>query len=212
MAKTALIVAAAAVVLYVLLVELPAPTFVSHENGALLISGASSGIGLDAAVAIAAQGPYTVFAGVRKDADKAGVVTACDTTSNAEACKKNIKPVILDVTKQETIESAHAAVAAWVAESKQPFVALVNNAGVFKSGPVEMSAVNDYREGLCRAARLHSYSHQMANRGKNTYLSRISASCCSCCLDFIDPSLRSVSDFGRHYNSALFEALPAALS
>ena len=147
MAKTALIVAAVAVVLYVLLVELPAPTFVSHESGALLISGASSGIGLDAAVAIAALGPYTVFAGVRKDADKAGVVAACDTTSNAEACKKNIKPVILDVTKPETIESVHAAVAAWVAESKQPFVALVNNAGVSTHGPVELMPISKYRDG-----------------------------------------------------------------
>ena len=146
MAKTALIVAAVAVILYILLVELPAPTFVSHENGALLISGASSGIGLDAAVAIAALGPYTVFAGVRKEADKAGVVSACETTSNAEACKKNIKAVILDVTKQETIEATYAAVAAWVAESKQPFVALVNNAGISKLAPVEMLELQKYRD------------------------------------------------------------------
>ena len=147
MAKTALIVAAVAVILYILLVELPAPTFVSHENGALLISGASSGIGLDAAVAIAALGPYTVFAGVRKEADKAGVVSACETTSNAEACKKNIKAVILDVTKQETIEATYAVVSAWVAESKQPFVALVNNAGISKGNPVEMADLSIYRDG-----------------------------------------------------------------
>ena len=146
MAKTALIVAAVAVILYILLVELPAPTFVSHENGALLISGASSGIGLDAAVAIAALGPYTVFAGVRKDADKAGVVSACETTSNAEACKKNIKAVILDVTKQETIEATYAVVSAWVAESKQPFVALVNNAGIMKVAPAELMPIETFRE------------------------------------------------------------------
>jgi hypothetical protein len=45
--------------------ELPKPTFTVHQSGALLITGASSGIGLHAAVEIAHKG-FTVFAGVRK--------------------------------------------------------------------------------------------------------------------------------------------------
>ena len=42
--------------------------FIVHKSGAILITGSSTGIGFDAARALAAQG-YTVFGTVRKESD-----------------------------------------------------------------------------------------------------------------------------------------------
>ncbi len=135
-----------AAVLYYAAVELPKPSYVVHTSGAVLITGASSGIGLHAAVEIAAKG-FTVFAGVRKAADGDAALKDCASKHSAEKCK-NLKPVIVDVTKQETIESSFDVVSQWVEEHKQPFIGLVNNAGIYKSGPVEASPMANFRTGL----------------------------------------------------------------
>ena len=56
--------------------------------------------------------------------------------------------MIVDVTKQETIDSSFDTISKWVADNKQPFVALVNNAGVSDGGPVEMTPLKVYRDGM----------------------------------------------------------------
>jgi hypothetical protein len=69
------------------------PVFTVHNSGTVVITGASSGIGEDAAAAIHALGIYTVFAGVRKPADAARL----------EQAYPGIKTLILDVTDVESI-------------------------------------------------------------------------------------------------------------
>ena len=139
------VLAVLAAVLYYAAVELPKPSFVVHTSGAILITGASSGIGLHAAAHLAAKG-FTVFAGVRKAADGEAAVQECVKQHGAEA-SKNFVPIILDVTKHETIDSALATVSQWVEQHKQPFVGLVNNAGISKGGTVELAPLSSFRDG-----------------------------------------------------------------
>eukprot|EP01062_Namystynia_karyoxenos_P059504 TRINITY_DN5094_c0_g1_i1.p1 TRINITY_DN5094_c0_g1~~TRINITY_DN5094_c0_g1_i1.p1 ORF type:complete len:339 (+),score=107.78 TRINITY_DN5094_c0_g1_i1:63-1019(+) len=93
------------------------------KGGAIIVSGAGSGIGLDAAKGLARQG-YTVFAGVRKERDAAAV--------RAEGVP-GLRPVLLDVTDPKSVAAA-------VAEAARsgPLVGVVNNAGVGSDLPAEM--------------------------------------------------------------------------
>ncbi|HZO93152.1 MAG TPA: SDR family oxidoreductase [Candidatus Baltobacteraceae bacterium] len=97
---------------------------------AVLVTGASSGIGEDAARALARRG-FVVYAGVRNDADAARVATL----------HENVRPVLLDVTDATQI----AAAAQVVRERGVPLRALVNNAGVPVAGPLEYLPVEDLR-------------------------------------------------------------------
>lgn len=87
---------------------------------AVLVTGASSGIGRNLAETLAAKG-YFVFAGARKQAD-------LDALNEIP----NIQAVRLDVTKQEEIDAA----AATVRTSGKGLYGLVNNAGVVTLGPI----------------------------------------------------------------------------
>jgi len=85
-----------------------------HTGKAVLITGASSGIGRHAAEQLATAG-YFVYAGARKDSD-------------IEALNKikNIRAVRLDVTKPDEI----AAVVETISSEERGLWGLVNNAGV----------------------------------------------------------------------------------
>ena len=87
-----------------------------------------------------------MFAGVRKEADGASALAECVRQHNAQVCE-NLVPVILDVTKAETIESTHATVQAWTSKTGLPLVAVVNNAGISKNAPCELLKLQDYRDG-----------------------------------------------------------------
>jgi len=107
------------------------PVYKVHNAGGVVITGASSGIGKDAAVSLARKG-YMVYAGVRKQTD-------------AEALEKlgiaSLKPVVgCDVTKQDTINEAVKFVEKDL--SGRPLVALVNNAGISKNAPIELMDVD----------------------------------------------------------------------
>ncbi len=97
---------------------------------AIVVTGASSGIGEDAARTFARRG-YVVYAGVRNDADAARVATLHD----------NVRPVLLDVTNPAQI----AAAAETVAQRAIPLRALVNNAGIAVGGPLEFLPVDELR-------------------------------------------------------------------
>ena len=107
------------------LLFLHAPVTGAEEGGgnpgrkAVLVTGASSGIGRAIAETLAANG-YFVYAGARKEQDLA----ALDSIENMQAIR-------LDVTVQEEID---AAVAAVMAEGRGLY-GLVNNAGVLITGP-----------------------------------------------------------------------------
>ncbi|MCG8378399.1 MAG: SDR family oxidoreductase [Proteobacteria bacterium] len=98
-----------------------------HEPRAVLVTGASSGIGRNIAETLAANGFY-VYAGARKDGDLAEL-NAID----------NVTAVRLDVTKQDEID---AAVALIEAEGRGLY-GLVNNAGVAVFGTASQMSDSD---------------------------------------------------------------------
>jgi NAD(P)-dependent dehydrogenase (short-subunit alcohol dehydrogenase family) len=100
-----------------------------HEERAVVITGASSGIGRATALYMAEQG-FRVFAGVRKQKDAETLRTESG---------GRVVPVELDVTDRATIESAARTVQAQVGE--HGLDGLVNNAGIATPAPIEyMSA------------------------------------------------------------------------
>jgi NAD(P)-dependent dehydrogenase (short-subunit alcohol dehydrogenase family) len=104
-------------------------------RGAVVITGCSTGIGRACALGLDRAG-FTVFAGVRREAD--GEALRSDASGGLE-------PLIVDVTDGETI----AAAAARVREATGGRLAgLVNNAGITVGGPVEAVPLDDFRQQL----------------------------------------------------------------
>ncbi|MCC5635061.1 SDR family oxidoreductase [Nostoc sp. CHAB 5844] len=102
-------------------------------KGAVVVTGASTGVGRATALLLDKQG-YQVFAGVRQEKD-------------AESLKLNssgnLTPVILDVTKIEQIKFATEIVSLAVGE--KGLLGLVNNAGILVDGPLEYLALDELR-------------------------------------------------------------------
>lgn len=99
---------------------MPAAAATPGNGGAVLVTGASSGIGRKITEMLAADGHF-VFAGARKAAD-------IDALSSIE----NVRGIRLDVTMQEDIDAA----VDLVANSGRKLHAVVNNAGVNSTGPL----------------------------------------------------------------------------
>ena len=98
---------------------------------AVLVTGCSSGIGLDTAQALAARG-VTVFATVRKDAD-AEMLRA--------KAGGNVVPLLCDVAVQADIAALLDKVQAELeARPALRLTGVVNNAGVLKKDPDELSS------------------------------------------------------------------------
>ena len=106
------------------------PTFKVHETGAVVITGASSGIGLDAALELDKLG-YTVFPGVRKDADAKALKEMSST----------LRPLMIDTTDSKSCEKAAKLVESWLLETKQGLVGVVNNAGISRRIPLELENI-----------------------------------------------------------------------
>ena len=100
----------------------------THGNGPVLVTGASTGIGLAITRRLAAAGT-PVLAGVRKpeDAERVGQIP-------------NVEAVILDVTNADDIERVRASL------EGRPLAGLVNNAGISAGGPLEELSSQDWRE------------------------------------------------------------------
>jgi len=103
------------------------------ENGGIVVTGASTGIGESCARALHDLG-FTVFAGVRKDADAQRM---------RDVGSDRLRPVMLDVTKAETIAAAKEEVAEALGD--MPLMGLVNNAGINVSAPLEFVPLDDLR-------------------------------------------------------------------
>jgi NAD(P)-dependent dehydrogenase (short-subunit alcohol dehydrogenase family) len=103
---------------------------VSGRREAVVVTGASSGIGADVA-ALLAHGGYLAFAGVRNDTDAARVATL----------HEFIRPLRLDVTDRASIDEAAQTVAA----SGHVLRAVVGNAGIAVAGPLEFLPVDELR-------------------------------------------------------------------
>lgn len=109
----------------------------SHgDRGAVLITGASTGIGRTTAQHLDSLG-FNVFAGVRKQADADSL--------RAQASER-LTPVIIDVTDEASIESAVAEVKSAVGE--RGLVGLFNNAGIGVGGPLEFVPVEELRRQM----------------------------------------------------------------
>jgi NAD(P)-dependent dehydrogenase (short-subunit alcohol dehydrogenase family) len=107
-----------------------------NESGAVVVTGASTGIGRATALLLDNKG-YRVFAGVRKQADA---------KSLSEEGSDRLTPITIDVTKDRSIKAARDKVQKAV--GKDGLVGLVNNAGVGGGGPIEFMDLNSFRDTL----------------------------------------------------------------
>jgi NAD(P)-dependent dehydrogenase (short-subunit alcohol dehydrogenase family) len=105
------------------------------NRGAVLITGASTGIGRACAEHLDNLG-FTVFAGVRNPSD-------ADSLRGAGSGRT--QPLTLDVTESESIASALRTV-----DEAAPagLAGLVNNAGISVGGPLEFVAIEEWRHQL----------------------------------------------------------------
>ncbi len=101
----------------------------------VFITGASTGIGRDAAVRMSRRG-WTTFGGVRSDVDAESLVSESAGL---------ITPVRCDVTDSEQIAAAADQV---LTATSGALTGLVNNAGVARPGPLEFLPIEDLREQL----------------------------------------------------------------
>ncbi len=105
-------------------------------KGAVVITGASTGIGAACAVHLATLG-FRVFAGVRKTAD-------------GQALKGRVSgaltPLLLDVTDEASISRAAKEVDEAVGATG--LYGLVNNAGIVVAGPLEILPLDELRKQL----------------------------------------------------------------
>jgi NAD(P)-dependent dehydrogenase (short-subunit alcohol dehydrogenase family) len=100
------------------------------ESQAIVVTGASSGIGAATAKLLAAKG-FRVFAGVRDDV----------AARELEAAHPQITMLRLDVTDAASI----AAAATRVRDADVVLRGLVNNAGISVAGPLEMLPIDELR-------------------------------------------------------------------
>lgn len=106
------------------------------DNPAILITGASTGIGAACAELADAAG-YRVFAGVRKKEDGDQL---------RQRCSERLEPIRLDVTETASIAAATELLHPCLEE--QGLQALVNNAGIVVSGPMEGVPMDRFRRQM----------------------------------------------------------------
>jgi NAD(P)-dependent dehydrogenase (short-subunit alcohol dehydrogenase family) len=102
-------------------------------KGAVVVTGASTGIGRHAAESLLERG-FRVLAGARKPADLERLRAS------------GTEPIEIDVANQESVTRAAARVADVLGDA--PLVGLVNNAGVAMGGPLEHVPLDDVRRQL----------------------------------------------------------------
>ena len=108
-----------------------------NESGAVVVTGASTGIGRATALLLDRKG-YRVFAGIRKQAD-------ADELSRTGSDR--LTSITIDVADEQSIAAARRQVAEALGD--QGLVGLVNNAGVGGGGgPIEHMSLDDLRAAL----------------------------------------------------------------
>jgi NAD(P)-dependent dehydrogenase (short-subunit alcohol dehydrogenase family) len=105
-----------------------------QQRGAVVVTGASSGIGEACARRLAGLG-FTVFAGVRKQEDGERLARGI----------AGVTPVAIDVTDHDSIAAAARAVSD---ATGGRLAGLVNNAGIAVPAPLEHQPIDDFRHQL----------------------------------------------------------------
>jgi len=100
-----------------------------------LVTGSSTGIGRSTALHLAQRG-WHVFAGVRKQADADAL------TADAEG---TVEPLLLDVAKEDSIAAGLEHIRG---AGDGTLDALVNNAGVYIGGPLELMKAEQIRQTM----------------------------------------------------------------
>ncbi len=103
------------------------------RRGAIVVTGASTGIGRAAVLHLASLG-FRIYAGVRREADG---------TALQEKCPERLTWTLLDVTNERQIEAAANLIAREVGE--HGLTGLLNNAGISVNGPLELVPIDDLR-------------------------------------------------------------------
>jgi NAD(P)-dependent dehydrogenase (short-subunit alcohol dehydrogenase family) len=106
------------------------------HRGAIVVTGASAGIGAACAATLAELG-FHVYAGVRSEQSGRAL---------QERVPASLTPVIVDVMKEETIDAARNLIAEEVGAAG--LAGLVNNAGIAVGGPLELVPMEDLRRQL----------------------------------------------------------------
>ena len=107
----------------------------NNRKQSVLVTGASSGIGKECALHLEKMG-FLVFAGVR---------TAMDQKRLKTEASGMLQPIILDVTKSESISNAAGLI---FAQKEYPLFGLVNNAGIGLRGVLEATPITEVRKML----------------------------------------------------------------
>jgi NAD(P)-dependent dehydrogenase (short-subunit alcohol dehydrogenase family) len=108
-----------------------------HSDGeAVLVTGASTGIGRACALALDQRG-FRVFAGVRREEDGRRL---------AEEASDRLAPVRIDVADGDSIEAAVAEIHERTGD--RGLRGVVNNAGIAVGGPLEFLPLDDLRRQL----------------------------------------------------------------
>ncbi len=106
------------------------------NQGAVVITGASTGIGRATALFLDRNG-FQVFAGVRRDADA---------ESLRKEASENLHPIQLDVVDGRSIEASRKTVVEALGEGG--LAGLVNNAGISVGGPFEFLDLDELRRQM----------------------------------------------------------------
>ncbi|GAX38530.1 SDR family NAD(P)-dependent oxidoreductase [Nodularia sp. NIES-3585] len=106
------------------------------NKNTVVITGASTGIGAACALLLDELG-YFVFAGVRKDEDAQRL---------KQQASPKLRPIFLDVTDAESIQSAVETVTNVVGDSG--ILGLVNNAGIAVPSPLELLPIAEFKQQM----------------------------------------------------------------
>ena len=110
-------------------------------HSAILLTGASSGLGQDAAIRLTTLG-FKVFATTRRDHDAYRLQLRCKEHSH------NLVPLTMDVTRAADVHAAYDKVRQTLQSNGWQLYAVILNAGYGEYGPLEMITADRLRQQL----------------------------------------------------------------
>lgn len=116
--------------------------------GAVLVTGASTGIGYACAMRMCAKG-WGVLAGVRREEDAERLRAEMRRGGRQAGVFSELEPVLLDVTSAEQVAALPGVINGWLGRwGLDGLRGVVNNAGVVVAGPLECVPVEQVRRQL----------------------------------------------------------------